>query len=102
MTSSVLHLLAMAVWLGGLAALLTTLHQSDGPLPAASVARFSRLAFASVTVLVRDRRLPVLAGSRLVGRGVRHVVRPDPGRQGLRGGAAAGGGGVLAPVDGGG
>jgi copper transport protein len=50
--SSVLHLLAMAVWLGGLAALLTTLRRSDTPLPAASVTRFSRLAFASVTVLV--------------------------------------------------
>lgn len=52
MTSSVLHLLAMAVWLGGLAALLTTLHRSEALLPAASVARFSRLAFASVAVLV--------------------------------------------------
>ncbi|MEU9955460.1 copper resistance protein CopC [Streptomyces sp. NPDC050982] len=52
MTSSVLHLLAMAVWLGGLAALLTTLHRSEALLSAASVARFSRLAFASVTVLV--------------------------------------------------
>ncbi|WP_373303019.1 copper resistance protein CopC [Streptomyces fructofermentans] len=52
MTSSVLHLLAMAVWLGGLAALLTTLHRADQEIPAASVARFSRLAFTSVTVLV--------------------------------------------------
>ncbi|MFD3309902.1 copper resistance CopC/CopD family protein [Streptomyces sp. NPDC058694] len=52
MTSSVLHLLAMAVWLGGLAALLTTLHRSEALLSAASVARFSRLAFASVAVLV--------------------------------------------------
>ncbi|MEV2228454.1 copper resistance protein CopC [Streptomyces phaeochromogenes] len=52
MTSSVLHLLAMAVWLGGLAALLTTLHRSEALLPATSVARFSRLAFASVAVLV--------------------------------------------------
>ncbi|MGW2283587.1 copper resistance CopC/CopD family protein [Streptomyces phaeochromogenes] len=52
MTSSVLHLLAMAVWLGGLAALLTTLHRSEALIPAASVARFSRLAFASVVVLV--------------------------------------------------
>ncbi|MEV0219320.1 copper resistance protein CopC [Streptomyces sp. NPDC050704] len=52
MVSSVLHLLAMAVWLGGLAALLTTLNRSEAPLPAASVIRFSRLAFASVTVLV--------------------------------------------------
>ncbi|MEU9185453.1 copper resistance protein CopC [Streptomyces sp. NPDC048484] len=52
MTSSVLHLLAMAVWLGGLGALLTTLHRSEVPLSAASVNRFSRLAFTSVTVLV--------------------------------------------------
>ncbi|MEV0554438.1 copper resistance protein CopC [Streptomyces sp. NPDC050597] len=52
MTSSVLHLLAMAVWLGGLAALLTTLHRSEALLSAVSVARFSRLAFASVVVLV--------------------------------------------------
>ncbi|MFI1481450.1 copper resistance CopC/CopD family protein [Streptomyces sp. NPDC020747] len=52
MTSSVLHLLAMAVWLGGLAALLTTLHRSEALLPAASVTVFSRLAFASVGVLV--------------------------------------------------
>ncbi|MDQ1027563.1 copper transport protein [Streptomyces umbrinus] len=52
MTSSVLHLLAMAVWLGGLAALLTTLHRSEALLSAASVALFSRLAFASVGVLV--------------------------------------------------
>ncbi|MEU5700477.1 copper resistance CopC/CopD family protein [Streptomyces aurantiacus] len=52
MASSVLHLLAMAVWLGGLGALLTALHRSETPLPAASVHRFSRLAFTSVTVLV--------------------------------------------------
>ncbi|MGW3651501.1 copper resistance CopC/CopD family protein [Streptomyces sp. NPDC000878] len=50
MTSSVLHLLAMAAWLGGLAALLTSLQAAE-PLPASSVARFSKLAFASVTVL---------------------------------------------------
>ncbi|MFS8203324.1 copper resistance protein CopC (plasmid) [Streptomyces sp. CWNU-52B] len=52
MTSSVLHLLAMAVWLGGLGALLTALHRSQTPLPAAVVHRFSRLAFVSVAVLV--------------------------------------------------
>ncbi|WP_432155308.1 copper resistance CopC/CopD family protein [Streptomyces sp. bgisy153] len=54
MTSSVLHLLAMGVWLGGLAALLTALHRApaDDPLPTAAVARFSRLAVASVAVLV--------------------------------------------------
>ncbi|MFE0675260.1 copper resistance CopC/CopD family protein [Streptomyces sp. NPDC058867] len=51
MTSSVLHLLATAVWLGGLAALLITLLREQMPSPA-TVIRFSRLAFASVTVLV--------------------------------------------------
>jgi copper transport protein len=49
MTSSVLHLLATAVWLGGLVALLTTLRSTPD---AATVARFSRIAFTSVTVLV--------------------------------------------------
>ncbi|WP_053142571.1 copper resistance CopC/CopD family protein [Streptomyces ambofaciens] len=49
MTSSVLHLLATAVWLGGLVALLATLRgHPDG----ATVARFSRVALTSVTVLV--------------------------------------------------
>ncbi|MGW7238687.1 copper resistance CopC/CopD family protein [Streptomyces sp. NPDC054804] len=53
MTSSVLHLLAMSLWLGGLTALLTTLYRATAtPLPAAVVTRFSRVAFASVTVLV--------------------------------------------------
>ncbi|WP_030682885.1 copper resistance CopC/CopD family protein [Streptomyces cellulosae] len=51
MTSAVLHVLAMAVWLGGLAALLLTLYRSSA-VPPAMVARFSRLAFTSVTVLV--------------------------------------------------
>ncbi|MER7931672.1 copper resistance protein CopC [Streptomyces sp. NPDC094471] len=52
-TSSVLHLLAMSLWLGGLTALLTLLRRTDaGSLPAAVVTRFSRVAFASVTVLV--------------------------------------------------
>ncbi|MCX4576062.1 copper resistance protein CopC [Streptomyces sp. NBC_01571] len=52
MVSSVLHLLSMAVWLGGLTALLTALYRSAEPLPAATVNRFSRLALASVAVLV--------------------------------------------------
>ncbi|MFF7857973.1 copper resistance protein CopC [Streptomyces sp. NPDC007904] len=52
MASSVLHLLAMACWLGGLTALLLTLSRATAPPPAATVARFSRLAFVSVTVLV--------------------------------------------------
>ncbi|MGW7540320.1 copper resistance CopC/CopD family protein [Streptomyces sp. NPDC054770] len=52
MTSTVLHLLSMALWLGGLTALLISLHRATTPLPAAVAARFSRVAFASVTVLV--------------------------------------------------
>ncbi|MEE1762981.1 MULTISPECIES: copper resistance CopC/CopD family protein [unclassified Streptomyces] len=52
MTSSVLHLLAMAVWLGGLTALLTVLYRAPRTLTASVVDRFSRLAFASVVVLV--------------------------------------------------
>lgn len=56
----VLHLLAVAVWLGGLAALLVALppagpaqgrHPGRG-IPASSVDRFSRLAATSVAVLV--------------------------------------------------
>lgn len=52
MTSAVLHVLAMSVWLGGLAALLATLYWATTRTPASVVSRFSRLAFASVTVLV--------------------------------------------------
>ncbi|MCQ4204996.1 copper resistance protein CopC [Streptomyces coelicoflavus] len=53
MTSSMLHLLATAVWLGGLVALLVTLRAPrPSPDPAGVVARFSRTAFAAVTVLV--------------------------------------------------
>ncbi|WP_107440163.1 copper resistance CopC family protein [Streptomyces sp. 142MFCol3.1] len=51
MLSSVLHLLAMAVWLGGLTALLLALHRPAEHLPRTVVARFSRLALASVAVL---------------------------------------------------
>ncbi|MFD5538368.1 copper resistance protein CopC [Streptomyces sp. NPDC127079] len=52
MTSTVLHLLAMALWLGGLTALLITLQQGSTPLPAVVITRFSRVAFVSVAVLV--------------------------------------------------
>ncbi|MEU1600874.1 copper resistance protein CopC [Streptomyces sp. NPDC005708] len=52
MTSAVLHLLAMAVWLGGLVALFTALYRAPDELPAAAVTRFSRLALAAVAVLV--------------------------------------------------
>ncbi|MFI6810289.1 copper resistance protein CopC [Streptomyces luteogriseus] len=51
MTSSVLHLLATGVWLGGLVALLLTLRRPVGDDLAEVVPRFSRIAFASVTVL---------------------------------------------------
>ncbi|MFM9682098.1 copper resistance CopC/CopD family protein [Streptomyces brasiliscabiei] len=53
MASSVLHLVAMSVWLGGLAALLLTLYRApaDGSLPSAAVGRFSRLALGAVAVL---------------------------------------------------
>ncbi|WP_329223903.1 copper resistance protein CopC [Streptomyces sp. NBC_01485] len=50
MTSSVLHLLAMAVWLGGLTSLLTLLYRAS--VPSHVVTGFSRLAGLSVTVLV--------------------------------------------------
>ncbi|GGZ13479.1 transport integral membrane protein [Streptomyces olivaceoviridis] len=53
--SSTLHLLAMAAWLGGLAALLWTLRRTPETAaapPARVPARFSRLAFTSVVVLV--------------------------------------------------
>ncbi|GAA2064310.1 copper resistance protein CopC [Streptomyces albiaxialis] len=50
MPVDVLHLLAVALWLGGLAALLTTLRW--GPVPTrAAVDRFSRTALVCVTVL---------------------------------------------------
>ncbi|MFG3147246.1 copper resistance CopC/CopD family protein [Streptomyces sp. M41(2017)] len=51
MVSSVLHLLAMAVWLGGLTALLSALHRPAEPVAPAVVTRFSRLALVSVAVL---------------------------------------------------
>ncbi|MFF5309906.1 copper resistance CopC/CopD family protein [Streptomyces massasporeus] len=51
MTSSVLHLLATCVWLGGLVALLLTLRRSAGDDLPEVVPRFSGIAFASVIVL---------------------------------------------------
>ncbi|MEU2435259.1 copper resistance protein CopC [Streptomyces rubradiris] len=51
LVSATLHLLATAAWLGGLAALLWTLRRAPAP-PGPVPARFSRLATASVTVLV--------------------------------------------------
>ncbi|WP_031106821.1 copper resistance protein CopC [Streptomyces sp. NRRL S-146] len=51
---SVLHLLAMAIWLGGLVALAVALYRAPAGtvVPVSVVARFSRLAFAAVVVLV--------------------------------------------------
>ncbi|MDG9710175.1 copper resistance CopC/CopD family protein [Streptomyces sp. DH10] len=51
MTSSVLHLVATGVWLGGLVALLLTLRRATVESLTEVVPRFSRIAFASVTVL---------------------------------------------------
>ncbi|WP_433546737.1 copper resistance CopC/CopD family protein [Streptomyces sp. CA-294286] len=50
MPVDVLHMLAAAAWLGGLAALLVALHRSPA-LDRSVVRKFSRLAFASVVVL---------------------------------------------------
>ncbi|MFJ9865534.1 copper resistance CopC/CopD family protein [Streptomyces sp. NPDC101165] len=54
MPVDVLHLLAVAAWLGGLTALLVALYRApaDTPVEAAAVHRFSRLAFGSVLALV--------------------------------------------------
>ncbi len=51
MPVDVAHLLAMAGWIGGLAALLTALYRTSGIEPVA-VRRFSRIAFGCVCVLV--------------------------------------------------
>ncbi|SCK21771.1 copper transport protein [Streptomyces sp. WMMB 714] len=51
MPVDIVHMLAVAAWLGGLAALLTCLHW--GPRPSrATVRRFSQIAFGSVLTLV--------------------------------------------------
>ncbi|OEU90777.1 hypothetical protein DB35_03445 [Streptomyces abyssalis] len=50
MPVDVVHLLAVAAWLGGLASLLTVLHRGPSP-ERAVVQRFSQLAFGSVVVL---------------------------------------------------
>ncbi|MEU8974674.1 copper resistance protein CopC [Streptomyces monashensis] len=54
MPVDVLHLLAVAAWLGGLTALLVALYRApaETPVEAAAVHRFSRLAFCSVVTLV--------------------------------------------------
>ncbi|MFF4573185.1 copper resistance CopC/CopD family protein [Streptomyces sp. NPDC001410] len=54
MPVDVLHLMAVAAWLGGLTALLVALYRApaDTPIETAAVHRFSRLAFGSVLALV--------------------------------------------------
>ncbi|MFF4286030.1 copper resistance CopC/CopD family protein [Streptomyces sp. NPDC001633] len=51
MPVDVLHLLAVATWLGGLAALVVSLYWGP-PVERTAVRRFSRIAFGSVLVLV--------------------------------------------------
>ncbi|MFE2875561.1 copper resistance CopC/CopD family protein [Streptomyces roseus] len=50
MPADILHLLAVATWLGGLTALLVALHKVPG-IEREAVRRFSRVAFVSVLVL---------------------------------------------------
>lgn len=54
MPVDVAHLLAVALWLGGLSALLVALFRApaDTPIEASAVGRFSRVAFGSVLALV--------------------------------------------------
>ncbi|MET9865777.1 copper resistance protein CopC [Streptomyces sp. NPDC006386] len=54
MPVDVVHLLAVAAWLGGLGALLTALYRApaDAPVEASAVRRFSRVAFGSVLALI--------------------------------------------------
>ncbi|MGW1001295.1 copper resistance protein CopC [Streptomyces sp. NPDC002520] len=54
MPVDVVHLLAVAAWLGGLTALLVALYRApaDAPIETTAVHRFSRIAFGSVLALV--------------------------------------------------
>ncbi|MFF7310688.1 copper resistance protein CopC [Streptomyces sp. NPDC008137] len=54
MPVDVVHLLAVAAWLGGLGALLVALYRApaDTPVDASAVHRFSRVAFGSVLALI--------------------------------------------------
>ncbi|GGQ28362.1 copper resistance CopC/CopD family protein [Streptomyces mutabilis] len=54
MPVDVVHLLAVAAWLGGLISLLVALYRApaETPVPALAVRRFSRVAFGSVVALV--------------------------------------------------
>ncbi|MFG3390793.1 copper resistance CopC/CopD family protein [Streptomyces rochei] len=53
MPVDVVHLLAVAAWLGGLVSLLVALYRASAetPVPAVAVRRFSRVAFGSVVAL---------------------------------------------------
>ncbi|MFE7170154.1 copper resistance CopC/CopD family protein [Streptomyces sp. NPDC057616] len=52
MPVDVVHLLAVAAWLGGLCALLVALYRSQTLIESAAVRRFSQVAFGSVLALV--------------------------------------------------
>jgi copper transport protein len=52
MPVDVVHLLAVAAWLGGLCALLVALYRAKTPVEASTVRRFSQVAFGSVLALV--------------------------------------------------
>ncbi|MGW3285959.1 copper resistance CopC/CopD family protein [Streptomyces sp. NPDC001002] len=52
MPVDVIHLLAVATWLGGLSALLVALYRSEVPIEASAVRRFSQVAFGSVVAVV--------------------------------------------------
>ncbi|WP_338780940.1 copper resistance protein CopC [Streptomyces sp. DG1A-41] len=54
MPVDVVHLLAVAAWLGGLGALLVALYRApaEAPVDASAVRRFSRVAFGSVLALI--------------------------------------------------
>ncbi|WP_328495190.1 copper resistance protein CopC [Streptomyces sp. NBC_00414] len=52
MPADVLHLLAVAVWLGGLSTLLVVLYRAPSSIGRSAVQRFSQVAFGSVAVLV--------------------------------------------------
>ncbi|MEU6296658.1 copper resistance CopC/CopD family protein [Streptomyces erythrochromogenes] len=50
MPADILHMMAVATWLGGLSALLVALHKAPG-IERSAIRRFSRVAFVSVVVL---------------------------------------------------
>ncbi|MFJ9739367.1 copper resistance protein CopC [Streptomyces sp. NPDC101166] len=52
MPVDIVHLLAVAAWLGGLCALLTALYRAENPVEPSAVRRFSRVAFGSVIALL--------------------------------------------------